>query len=133
MNDFIKSASVLQSLSNDPKTKRANAVGRNRVPKTSTKINQPEQSFGEVLRKVKFSKHAASRLSTRDISLSSKEMARIEKGIGLAKQKGIKQTLIMMDDKVFVASAKNDTIITAVSGDKLKENVFTNIDGAVIV
>lgn len=38
-----------------------------------------------------------------------------------------------MDDKAFIASVKNKTIITAASGEQLKENIFTNIDGAVIL
>ncbi len=134
MNDFVKSASILKSLN------EASAVRTTSVSRTGTQSTGPiyqdartEQSFGEVLERVKFSKHAASRLDTRDISLSEQDLSRIEKGIVLAKRKGIKQTLIMMDDKVFIASAKNNTIITAATDGKLKDKVFTNIDGAVIV
>ena len=38
-----------------------------------------------------------------------------------------------MDNMAFVVSVKNNVVITAVNNEELKENVFTNIDGAVIV
>ncbi len=91
------------------------------------------KSFGDVLREVRFSKHAADRISARDINLSDSDLERLGRGVGLAKEKGIRQTLIMMDNKVFIASVTNNTIITAATDENLKENVFTNIDGAVIV
>lgn len=82
---------------------------------------------------VVFSKHATDRLMQRNITLSPQEMTRINQGIDRAAQKGIKETLIMMDNRAFIASVKNKTVITAAVEEQLKENVFTNIDGAVIV
>lgn len=96
-------------------------------------------SFGDVLKHVqdkdhvKFSKHAMQRLSDRNIKLSDSEMDRINDAVGKAKNKGVREALILMDNKVFVASVKNNTIITAAVDEQLKDNVFTNIDGAVIV
>lgn len=98
-----------------------------------------QNSFGDVLNKirekdgVKFSKHAMDRLNSRKIELTDSEMSRINDGVGKAKSKGVREALIMMDNKVFIASVQNNTIITAVTEDQLKDNVFTNIDGAVIV
>lgn len=92
-----------------------------------------KKSFQEVLNTVKFSKHATQRIACREMKLSESDYARLEKGMGMAKQKGIRQTLIMMDNKVFIASVPNNTIITASAEGRLKENIFTNIDGAVIV
>ncbi|MDD4343286.1 MAG: flagellar biosynthesis protein, partial [Eubacteriales bacterium] len=40
---------------------------------------------------------------------------------------------ILMDDLAFVVSIKNRTVITAVDGNSMKDNVFTNIDSAVII
>jgi flagellar operon protein len=97
------------------------------------------QSFNEVLHKIKsnenlkFSKHAIQRLNSRNITLSDSEMSRLNSGISKAKSKGVKDALIMMDNKAFVASIANKTIITATVDDQLKDSVFTNIDGAVIV
>lgn len=122
MDNFIKRVDVLVRRTEQP----VKAI-------TESKQNTRSKSFEEVLESVKFSKHAVERIVSRDIKLSDTDYARLEKGLGLAKQKGIRQTLIMMDNKVFIASVKNNTIITASAEENLKENVFTNIDGAVIV
>lgn len=105
----------------------------------STNYSSHPKSFNEVLdtvvhkQDVKFSKHAIQRMESRNIKLNSSEMNRIENGLSKANQKGIRETLILMDNKAFVASVKNKTIITATLDEQLKDSVFTNIDGAVIV
>lgn len=97
------------------------------------------KAFSQVLdqvienQEVKFSKHALQRLEARDIQLSPTEINKINEALHKAHQKGIKETLIIMDQKTFVASVKNKTIITAATNDLLEDNVFTNIDGAVII
>ncbi len=82
---------------------------------------------------LKFSKHAMERLEKRNIQLTPQDLARLNQGLEMASQKGIKETLIMMDNRIFVASVNNKTVITAALEEQLKDNVFTNIDGAVIV
>jgi len=39
----------------------------------------------------------------------------------------------VMDNQAFIVSVTNRTVITALDGSSMKENVFTNIDSAVIV
>lgn len=102
--------------------------------------NIKNKNFEEVLEQIKnkdedikFSKHALSRMDNRNISLSSNEMDRLKHGFDKAKEKGVKDALILMGDKAFIASIKNKTVITTVNQEQLKDNVFTNIDGAVIV
>lgn len=98
-----------------------------------------QKSFSEVLNQIekkdeiKFSKHATNRLATRNIQLTDADLGRINSAVSKASLKGIKEALILMDNKVFIASVQNKTIITASTEDELKDNVFTNIDGAVIV
>lgn len=82
---------------------------------------------------IKFSKHALDRMEDRNIDLSTNEMDRLKYGFDKAKEKGVKDALILMGDKAFIASINNKTIITTVNKEQLKDNVFTNIDGAVIV
>ena len=109
-----------------------------RIHKPGINQQSSENSFQGVLEKtlqseVKFSKHANKRINQRDVNVSPKDLKRIEEGIDRASQKGIKETLILMDNRAFIASVDNRTIITASSRDELKDAVFTNIDGAVIV
>ena len=103
-------------------------------------INSQKKSFQEILNgigkkegDIKFSKHALERLKIRDINLSKSDISKINGAIQRAEQKGVREALILMDNKAFIASVKNRTIITAASEEQLKENIFTNIDGAVIV
>ncbi len=106
----------------------------------SNTLNSPEPglSFKEILdskqfektNSLKFSKHANQRLATRNINLSAEQMERLENGTTKAREKGIRESLVMVDDMAFIVNVKNNTVITAV-GDS-DGSIFTNIDGAVI-
>jgi flagellar operon protein len=82
---------------------------------------------------IKFSAHALKRLESRQISLDNQDMALLKDAVNKVEAKGAKESLILMDQMALVVSVKNRTVITAVDSNNLKENVFTNIDSAVIV
>ena len=90
-------------------------------------------SFAEVLDSLKFSKHASTRLQDRNIELSDSQIDRLNAGMQKANEKGINESLVLMDQMAFIVNVKNNTVITALNEQEIKENVFTNIDGAVIV
>jgi flagellar operon protein len=77
--------------------------------------------------------HAQTRLQSRNIELGESEWNRVLEGVDRAAAKGAKESLVFVDDAALVVSIKNRTVITAVDRQHLKENVFTNIDSAVIV
>ena len=81
---------------------------------------------------VKFSKHAANRLTDRNIELSENQINRLNSGTKQASQKGINESLVLVDDMAFIVNIKNNTVITAMDKNSSDDNVFTNIDGAVI-
>jgi flagellar operon protein len=93
-------------------------------------------SFAEVLRKqagqVQFSRHALQRLERRGIQLDQPMLARLSEGVGRAAQKGARESVVFVDGTAFVVSVKNNTVITAVDKEHMREHVFTNIDSAVI-
>jgi flagellar operon protein len=90
--------------------------------------------FAAVLQdQLKLSGHAQTRLQSRNIELGKAEWDRVMEGVNRAAAKGAKESLVMVDDVALVVSIKNRTVITAVDKANLKENVFTNIDSAVIV
>ena len=95
-------------------------------------------SFEEILQKtqqegeVKFSKHAANRLNDRNIELTEEQLERLNDGTKRAGEKGIKESLVIVDDLAFIVNTKSNTVITAMDQTETKENIFTNIDGAVI-
>lgn len=96
-------------------------------------------SFRETLaamesqREIAFSKHAAQRVAQRGIALTESSLSRLEEGVRLAQSKGLNDTLILVDNTAFLVSVKNHKVITTVNHDELKGNVFTNIDGTVIM
>jgi flagellar operon protein len=93
-------------------------------------------SFADVLRSrvdgVRFSGHAMERIERRNIPLDGVVAARLQAGVDKAAAKGVRESLVLVDDTAFVVSVKNRTVVTAVDRDHMKEHVFTNIDGAVI-
>ena len=90
--------------------------------------------FGTILQdRLKVSGHAQTRLQSRNIELGEAEWERVMAGVEKASQKGAKESLVMVDDVALVISIKNRTVITAVDKASLKDNVFTNIDSAVVV
>ena len=82
--------------------------------------------------KIKFSGHAKERITNRNVELDTAKMERLNEAVDRARAKGAKETLVLLDDIAMVVSVKNNTVITVMTGDNLKENVFTNIDSAVL-
>jgi len=81
---------------------------------------------------LRFSAHAQTRLQSRRIDLQAGDLNRLQSAVGRAASKGSKDALVLMDDMAFVVSVTNRTVVTVVDKDNLKQNVFTNIDSAVI-
>lgn len=102
----------------------------------STKQIDTKQSvsFDDVLKdKLTFTKHAQLRVSERNINLSSVEIDKLNQAVNIAKQKGIDETLVLMDKNAFIISAKNNKVITAIAENNLKNNLITNIQGTVVI
>lgn len=82
---------------------------------------------------LKFSKHATMRLSNRNIHLTEEMNGRLENGVEEADRKGIKESLVLVDSLAFIVNVPSKTVVTAMDQKETNNNVFTNIDGAVIV
>lgn len=95
------------------------------------KILKRKQDVSEAF-ELKFSKHAAMRLEDRNINLSRKQSERLEAGVQKASEKGIQESLVMVDSLAFIVNVPNKTVVTAMDQGETEKNVFTNIDGAVI-
>ena len=80
-----------------------------------------------------FSKHATRRLAERNINMSSSQLERLAGGVTKAEKKGINDPLVMVDDLAFIVNTKSQTVVTAMDAKDTKENVFSNIDGVVIM
>lgn len=82
---------------------------------------------------LKFSNHAIERMQSRGISYSPDEMTRLGEAVKKAAAKGSKDTLVLMDSSALIVSVKNNTVVTVMDKNALKENVFTNIDSTIVM
>lgn len=89
--------------------------------------------LSQVKAPLKFSAHAAQRLQERKITLDSATMTKVNEAIDKADAKGIDDTLVLTKDAALIVNVKNRTVITAMDRGSMTGNVFTNIDGAVVV
>jgi len=81
---------------------------------------------------LQFSKHALARVQRRGIEIDASTLQRLSAGVQRAAGKGSRDSLVLVDGTAFVVSVRNNTVITAVDSEHMKDNVFTNIDSAVI-
>ncbi|MCC6729245.1 MAG: hypothetical protein IT208_07885 [Chthonomonadales bacterium] len=81
---------------------------------------------------LKFSAHAQTRIQSRQIALGAEDVQRIEGAVQRAASKGARDSLVLLDQAAFIVSVANRTVVTVVDKENLKQNVFTNIDSAVI-
>ena len=108
-----------------------------------TEISKPQStaSFQNLLNReiqkseepIKISGHAGKRLLERKITLNDHDMKALGMAMEKAKAKGAKDSLMLYKDIAFIANIPNRTLITAIDPEDNNENVFTNIDSAVIV
>lgn len=119
------------------------AAGTPRIDTASASVPSSKESrlaFQDVLREqiekaggVTFSRHAVKRAAENGITLSDESLRRLNEGVQLAGEKNLEAPLILVGGTAFLVSVKNNTVITAVDSTSASGNVFTNIDGTVIV
>ncbi len=100
------------------------------LEKTRQDAKESSASTDAVL---KFSKHAGERLADRNIQLTEEQLSRLGDGAQKANAKGIKESLVLMDGLAFIVNTKSNTVITAMNQTAEDGNIYTNIDGAVII
>lgn len=82
---------------------------------------------------VKVSAHAQERTRSRGIPMGQVELDQIGRAMDQIARKGGREALVIRPDAAFVVSVPNRTVITAMARDELRDNVFTQIDSAVLV
>jgi flagellar operon protein len=132
----------------DPGLGRAWDVGRTRRGTDAVRSggNTGPGGFRDILseeigrgKALRFSAHAQSRLESRKIDLGPEAMDRLNHAVERAAAKGARDALLLMPgaeggtDLALIVSVTNRTVVTAVDGDHLRDNVFTNIDTAMVV
>ncbi|MEA0554451.1 TIGR02530 family flagellar biosynthesis protein [Lysinibacillus irui] len=103
-----------------------------------TSLNTQHSSFKAHLQEaakqeLKVSKHAHERMMERKIDISEQEWQVVSDKVFEARSKGVKQPLVLMDQAALIISAKNATVITAMDRTEAKQQLFTNIDGTIVL
>lgn len=111
---------------------QSKGLGKTTIPENNVSFQDIFNQKVSQHEDVKFSKHANQRLESRNINLSQEQMSRLNQGVSKARDKSINESLVMMDNLAFIVNIKNNTVVTALESNE-ESNVFTNIDGAVIV
>lgn len=94
--------------------------------------------FSAVLNRVRtnslnFSKHALQRMDARQIEVSPELMEQMSGAVEKAKSKGVRDALILSGTTAFIVNVPSSTVVTMMNGGEMKDNIFTNIDGAVLL
>lgn len=96
--------------------------------------------FAELLQKesdkaqsVQFSKHAAQRVQQRGIEVTDTLMQNLNQAVRKAQEKGAKDVVVIGESGAFIVNVPNNIVVTTMSGAEMKDNIFTNIDSAVLM
>jgi len=106
-----------------------NHVDRGSRPKAT-------QNFNEILTKLtdlKISKHAKDRMIERNINIDEKKWQTITNKVLEAKEKGVTDALVVVDEATLIVSAKNNTVVTALHKTDASNKIFTNINGTILI
>ena len=125
---------------------RVSGLQRRDAPQAPVQQRKPAGSFGAMLQQelvknsqpaqaqgVEFSKHAISRAQERGIEVTPDLMDQLAGSVIRAQAKGATNILAMDAEKAFIINVPNAKVITAITQEEMKENIFTNIDGAVFL
>lgn len=101
---------------------------------------QTQVQFGDILqqkigerRDVQFSKHAVQRVKERGIEMTDNLLNDLNHAIQKAREKGAKDVVVIGEKGAFIVNVPNNVVVTTMSGAEMKENIFTNIDSAVLM
>ena len=106
----------------------------------SVQTQKTDESFSTLLKEeldrsegVRFSKHAAQRVAERGIEVSDRLMSDLNQAVEKANAKGARDVVIIGKDGAFIVNVPHNLIVTTMNGNEMKENIFTNIDSAVLL
>ncbi|MDE7221029.1 MAG: flagellar biosynthesis protein [Oscillospiraceae bacterium] len=91
-------------------------------------VSQERESFS-----VAFSKHARARAEERGIEVTDTLMDQLADSVERASAKGATNILAFDATRAFIINIPHGRVITTMSQEEMQENIFTNIDGAVLL
>ena len=112
-------------------------IANNKPLNTPKNTPKPEKDFGSILKEkidgVKFSKHAMQRLESRGVQVSNETMTKLNDAVENANKKGVSDLVAISDKSAFIINVTSKMVITTMNKAEMQNNIFTNINGAVII
>lgn len=106
-------------------------ASRPQVPNGNSFAQHLEQAVGQT--KLTISKHAGIRMSQRQINIEPHVWEQIGAKVDEAKRKGVNDSLVLLKNAALIVSAKNATVVTAMDRQEAGRQIFTNIDGTIVM
>ena len=108
--------------------------------KNSDKNQSSKQNFAVILNEkleksesLQFSKHSKERIQQRGINVTDSLIEQLNTAADSARLKGAKDVVMIGRDAAFIVNIPNNVVVTAINGNEMKNNIFTNIDSAVLL
>lgn len=129
---------MIQNISNTP---NVNQLGQSTYEGGKT-YSQHDLKFEKIFKEklnqnqskeLQFSKHAALRVEERGIQVTTGLMDSLNQAVEKARSKGARDVVIFGESNAFIVNVPNNVVVTTLSGSEMKENIFTNIDSAVML
>ena len=100
-----------------------------------------QAEFGELLQEkakagLNFSKtweEAGAQESERGIAVDNQLMSELEQAVEDARKKGARDVAVIGRQGVFIVNVPNNTVVTTMGQQDMRERVFTNIDSAILL
>lgn len=106
---------------------------RDKLINSNIKSENFKSVFQQELANLTISKHANERLEKRGINLDKTELAKLNLAMDKLKEKGSKDSLVLLNGNAYIVNPQKRVIITAINKENLKEKIFTEIDSALIL
>ena len=112
-------------------------INKQQSPSISENAISHTKNFNDIFeqkqKELRFSVHAQKRISSRNIEIDPQELRRVEVGIEKLKQKGARESVVLVNEKAYLVSVNKNTVVTVIDDKSLNENVFTNIDSMIVL
>ncbi|HJD45356.1 MAG TPA: flagellar biosynthesis protein [Candidatus Mediterraneibacter norfolkensis] len=82
---------------------------------------------------IQFSRHAEQRMVQRGVSLSGDNIRDLTQAVERARLKGSKETVVIGKQGAFIVNVPNNIVVTTITEQEMRQNIFTNIDSAVFM
>ena len=120
----------IQGVSTVERVQRVSQAGRTAAGQFGTLLRRESKAAEPA---ISFSKHAQSRAEERGIQVDDALMGQLADSVERAQAKGATNILAFDATRAFIINIPHGRVITTMSQEEMQENIFTNIDGAVLL